>query len=42
VIKVYSGYTECAHILRDWQSAPVGTDARLRKALPFPGQYLGT
>jgi peroxiredoxin len=41
VIKVYSGYTDCAHILRDWQSAPVGTDARLRKALPFPGQYLG-
>jgi Flp pilus assembly protein TadD/peroxiredoxin len=41
VIKVYSGYTDCAHILLDWQSAPVGTDSRLSKALPFPGQYLG-
>ena len=39
VIKVYSG--EAAHILEDWQSAPVGAEARLLRALPFPGHYLG-
>jgi tetratricopeptide (TPR) repeat protein len=41
VIKIYSGYTDPLHILDDWQSAPVGVAARLRKALPFSGPYLG-
>lgn len=41
VIKVYSGDTNYGDILSDWQSAPVDADARLRKAFPFPGQYLG-
>ncbi len=41
VVKVYSELTNYAHVLRDWQSAPDGAEARQARSLPFPGHYLG-
>lgn len=41
VVKIYSGAVRCAQIERDFHSIPVGTEARMKRALPFPGAYFG-
>lgn len=41
VVKVYSGFVDPERILKDWLSAPAGTDETARRALPFPGHYFG-
>ena len=41
VVKVYNGFVDGSRIQSDYHSIPVGVEARLKRALPFPGTYFG-
>ncbi len=41
VVKMYSGAVTCAQIGKDIHSIPEGIEARMKRALPFPGLYFG-